>query len=99
MVSAVRSAKSGDFGLAPGLGHQLEQQRVVVEHLLEMRHEPALVDAVAGEAAAEMIVDAALRDMGEGVRHRFEQIGLAVAAGPRATGNSRIAVAEISARL
>ena len=66
-------------GLAPRLGHQLEQQRVVVEHLLEMRHEPALVHAVAGEAAAEMIVDAALRDMGEGERHRLDRIGQSVA--------------------
>src|SRR5580765_8275789 len=44
-----------------------------------MRHEPALVHAVAGEAAAEMIVDAALRDMGEGERHRLDRIGQAVA--------------------
>ncbi len=44
-----------------------------------MRHEPALVHAVAGEAAAEMIVDAALRDMGEGERHRLDQIGQPVA--------------------
>ena len=41
---------------------QFEQLRIVVEHLLEMRHQPALVDRVAREAAAEMIVDAALAD-------------------------------------
>ena len=41
---------------------QLEELRIVVEHLLEMRHQPALVDRVAREAAAEMIVDAALAD-------------------------------------
>ena len=51
--------------LAPDIRHQLDEQRVVVEHLLEMRHEPAVVDAVAREAAAEMIVDAALGDMDE----------------------------------
>ncbi len=44
---------------------QLEKLRVVVEHLLEMRHEPAFVDRIAREAAAEMIVDAALADMVE----------------------------------
>ena len=44
-----------------------------------MRDEPAIVDAVAREAAAEMIVDAALRDMGERQVHRFERIGESVA--------------------
>ena len=44
---------------------QFEQLRVVVEHLLEMRHQPALVDRIAREAAAEMIVDAALADVVE----------------------------------
>src|SRR3974390_1137727 len=39
---------------------QLEQLRVVVKHLLEMRHQPALVDRVTREAAAEMVVNAAL---------------------------------------
>ena len=53
--------------LAPGLGHQVDQQGVVVEHLLEVRHQPALVDRVAGEAAAEVIVDAALADVGQRV--------------------------------
>ena len=40
-----------------------------------MRHQPALVDAVAREAAAEMIVDAALGDLGEGEVDRLERIG------------------------
>ena len=35
------------------------EQRVVVEHLLEVRHEPDRVDGVAVEAAAELVVDAA----------------------------------------
>ncbi len=35
------------------------QQGVVVEHLLEVGHEPVPVDRVAGEAAAELVVDAA----------------------------------------
>src|SRR5262249_45932318 len=41
---------------------KLQQLRVVIEHFLEMRHQPALIDRVASEAAAEMIIDAALRD-------------------------------------
>ena len=51
--------------LPPGLAHQVDQQRVVVEHLLEVRGEPALVDGVARETAAEVVVDAALADVGE----------------------------------
>ena len=57
--------------LAPGLGHHADELRVVVEHLLEMRDEPALVDAVARKPAAEMVVDAALSNMGEGELDRF----------------------------
>ena len=49
--------------LLPHLGHQIDQQRIVVEHLLEMRHQPALIHGIAGKAAAEMVVDAALADM------------------------------------
>ncbi len=41
------------------------EQRVVVEHLLEVGDEPGGVDRVAGEAAAELVVDAA-------GRHRVE---------------------------
>ncbi len=39
---------------------QLENEGVVVEHLLEMRDQPALVHGIARESAAEMVVDAAL---------------------------------------
>ena len=42
------------------------EQRVVVEHLLEVGDEPGLVDRVAGEAAADLVVDAA-------VGHRVER--------------------------
>ena len=54
-------------GLAVGLAHQVEEEGVVVEHLLEVRHQPALVGRVAGKAAAEVVVDAALADVGERV--------------------------------
>src|ERR1700674_847600 len=39
---------------------QLEQLRVVVEHFFKMRDEPLLIDRIARETAAEVIVDAAL---------------------------------------
>jgi len=44
-----------------GERQQLEQLRVVVQHLLEMRHQPLLIGRIAREAAAEMVVDAAAR--------------------------------------
>ena len=49
---------------------QLEQECVVVEHLLEMRDQPAVVDRIAREAAAEVIVDTALAHPGERQLHR-----------------------------
>ena len=61
-------------GNEEGVGHQLDELGIVVEHLLEMRDQPAVVDGIAGEAAAEMIVDAALGDVAEGDEH-----GIAVA--------------------
>src|SRR5207247_2205450 len=52
---------------------ELEQLGVVVEHLLEVRHEPALVDRVAGKSAAQMVVDAALADSLERVLDQVEE--------------------------
>ena len=46
-------------GDLPGVQVHAGQQRLVVEHLLEVRHQPAPVGGVAGEAAAEVVVDAA----------------------------------------
>ncbi len=59
---------------------ELEELGVVVEHLLEMRHQPALVDRIAREAAAEVIVDAALRHAVEGELDNFGEPSLV---GPR----------------
>ena len=44
---------------------QPRQQRVVVQHLLEVRHEPARVDRIAVEPAAQMVVHAALRHLAQ----------------------------------
>jgi len=50
--------------------HEVTQQLgVVVEHLFEVGHDPALVDAVAMEATGEMVVDAAA------ARHLLERDG------------------------
>jgi hypothetical protein len=46
------------------------EQRVVVEHLLEVRDEPGAVDRVAGEAAADLVIHAAAGHPPQGVeRH------------------------------
>ena len=52
-----------------GVGMEVgeREQRVVVEHLLEVRHEPALVHRVTVEAAADEILHAALGHRVEGV--------------------------------
>ena len=46
-------------GLGIGLGEELKQLGIVVEHFLEMRHEPLLVDRITGKSAADMIMDPA----------------------------------------
>jgi len=48
-----------------------QQTRVVVEHLLEMRNEPALVDGVAMKSSGELIVDAAARHFSQRYRCGF----------------------------
>ena len=48
--------------------------RVVVEHLLEVRHQPALVHRVAVEAAADLVVHAAARHHLEGARGHAERL-------------------------
>ena len=46
-----------------GIQIELRELRVVVEHFLEVRHEPVRVHGVTREAAAELIVDAARRHL------------------------------------
>src|SRR5262249_1232455 len=57
---------------------KLERLRVVEKHFFKMRHEPALVDRVTGKAAAEMIVDPAVRDAFE---REFDKTEIALLAG------------------
>ncbi len=59
-------------GALPRQREQLEQQRIVVEHLLEVRGQPAVVDRIAREAAAEMVVDAAFTHARERQLHSAE---------------------------
>ena len=55
----------------PRVDVQADQERVVVEHLLEVRDEPSLVGRVAVEPAAELVVDAAA---GHPVERRRDQL-------------------------
>jgi hypothetical protein len=59
------------------LGVEVEQLRVVVEHLLEVRHQPALVDAVAMKTSAELIEHAAARHVLEGQQREFRHVVVA----------------------
>ena len=61
----------------------MRQLGVVVQHLLEVRHQPVRVGAVAGEAAADLVVDPAVRHPVEGEGHHLEHVGV-LAAVPRA---------------
>ena len=58
----------------PGVQVGAGQERVVVEHLLEVRHRPGRVDRVAREAAANLVVDAA---RGHRVQRRRGQLDIA----------------------
>src|SRR5207248_6392523 len=49
-------------GFLPDQSQEACQLGIVVEHLFEMRREPARIGRIARKAAAEMVVDAALRD-------------------------------------
>src|SRR3546814_18396329 len=53
-----------------GPGVQRQQQCAVVQHFFEMRDFPARIDAVAAEAARELIVDAALGHAPQAVQCR-----------------------------
>ena len=66
-TSARRASSLGLETMKIGAG----EQRVVVEHLLEVRNRPGRVHAVAGEAAAELVVDAAACHRAQGVQRHI----------------------------
>ena len=49
----------------PDHREHVDQQRIVVQHLLEVRDKPDLIDRVAREATTQVIIDAALAHVGE----------------------------------
>ena len=61
----------------PALDVRHREQRVVVEHLLEVRHQPLRVGGIAVEAAAHLIVDAAQRHFGQRVLRHPQRLRVA----------------------
>ncbi len=59
---------------APPVQVEPDEQRVVVEHLLEVRHQPAGVHRIAVEAATQVIVEPAGRHLPERMNHQIERI-------------------------
>ena len=84
--------------MLPGERQQFEQLGVVVEHLLEMRHQPFLVHGIARETSAEMIVNPAFAHSFERMFHGFKEAHI-IRAQPRAPqAFPGWRVAEISVR-
>ena len=92
---------AGEFGVAcrAGLAVQLQvqswQQSVVVQHLFEVRHEPAEVRAVASEAAAEVIEDAAGGHLVRGEGGQLEGLDAAGAVVSGGDGEQELEVADV----
>ena len=65
MVSRIGQSRSSALGSPCGARPRVDAQQLalVVEHLLEVRDRPARVDAVAVEAAAELVVETAARHL------------------------------------
>jgi len=61
----------------PGVEVEVEELGVVVEHFFEMRDEPLGVDGVAGEAAADVVADAACGHAAAGEEDLFLHGGVA----------------------
>ncbi len=80
-----------------GLGVSLDRERLVVAHLLEVRHAPIRVGGVAMESAAELIVDAARGDFPEAVERDRGELQMAVEA-VREREPQRLEVVEFRSR-
>ena len=69
--------EQGFAGQCPGVGIQVQQRAVVVEHFFEVRDEPLLVDGVATESAAELIDHAARRHLAQGEQRHLARLRIA----------------------
>ena len=84
-VSRIGQTRSSSLAPAapPHLGVDAQQLALVVEHLLEVRHAPVAVHAVAVEAAAELVVEAA-----RAISRQREARGTRAPRAPRASGST-----------
>ena len=73
MISRTTVLKTGYESLAC-MDIVPQQPGIVVQHLFEMRHHPALIDGIAMEAAAQLVVDAALRHLRQRHRRHFARL-------------------------
>ena len=87
VVGHIAQNVPGNVGM-PGLAGNQErlevedgQLGVVVEHLLEVRHEPPFIDAVSGETTAQVISDASGGHVVTGRENRLNRLGIAESAG------------------
>jgi hypothetical protein len=58
----------------PEMNAEAREQRVVVQHLLEVRHQPHRIDRITMEAAADLVVDPAAGHAAEGVCDDLEGV-------------------------
>ncbi len=75
------AGKEGATALAAGTAGGEHQQRLVVEHLFEMRHQPPAVDRVAVDAEADLVVDASETDGAQGFKSHVPGLVVAETAG------------------
>jgi len=60
-------------GDLPGMQIHASQLRVVVEHFLEVRDKPDVIDRIAVESTAELVINASMRHRIEARGHHVEQ--------------------------
>ena len=86
------SAEDIFSGLRESEGEEVEQLGIVVEHFLEMRDQPSLVNRIAGKAATQMVMDAARPDASERQQHEVVETRFAhpVAGAPEQLEQRRV---------
>jgi hypothetical protein len=92
------AGEQGVAALRPGVGAERQQRPVVVEHFFEVGNFPALVDAVAAEAAADLVVDAAFAHARQRGQRHLARIRILRAAGRRGRSDAETSAHRRSRR-
>jgi hypothetical protein len=77
---------------------QGNKQCIVVEHLLEMWHQPLLVDTVSMESSAQVIVDPTTNHAPKRVCHHLERLGVACVVPDAQQQRKTVSVRELGSR-